>query len=194
MFETSGHGLDACATSQGKYRLVAGHGRGALLDKFILALPFDSQFLDLDLPARFDEIAAATRLKVAEEFAKYGLELADFFINAITPPEEVQKAIDTRSSMGAIGDLRAFTMYQAANSMAKMAEHGGGDSGGSAMGMGMGAGFGMMMPAMLQQAMQGQGTAGAPATPGGPPAATPAAPAPTYAAPARVGVNSRKKI
>ncbi|TWT31576.1 SPFH domain-containing protein [Blastopirellula retiformator] len=109
----------------------------------------------LDLPAKFDEVAAGTRIKVAEDFAKYGLELADFFINAITPPEEVQKAIDARSSMGAIGDLRAFTMYQAANSMSKMAEQGGG-TGNNAMGMGMGAGFGMMMPGMIQQAMHGQ--------------------------------------
>jgi len=109
----------------------------------------------LDLPAKFDEIGSATRVKVADAFAQYGLELVDFFINAITPPEEVQKAIDARSSMGAIGDLRAFTMYQAANSMSKMAEQGGGGAGGGAMSMGMGAGFGMMMPTMLQQAMQG---------------------------------------
>ncbi|MCX7427439.1 MAG: SPFH domain-containing protein [Planctomycetia bacterium] len=110
----------------------------------------------LDLPAKYDEIAAATRAKVAEEFAKYGLELADFFINAITPPEEVQKAIDTRSAMGAVGDLNAFMKFQAANSMAKLAEQGGGTGG--AMGMGLGAGFGMMMPGMIQQAMQ-QGAA-----------------------------------
>lgn len=112
-----------------------------------------SQVSMLDLPAKFDEIAAGTRVKVGEEFAKYGLELVDFFINAITPPDEVQKAIDARSSMGAIGDLRAFTMFQAANSMSKMAEQGGG-MGGNAMGMGMGAGFGMMMPQMIAQAMQ----------------------------------------
>lgn len=109
----------------------------------------------LDLPAKFDELAAATRIKVGEDFTKYGLELVDFFINAITPPEEVQKAIDARSSMGAIGDLNAFTMYQAANSMSKMAERGG--DGGNAMGMGMGAGFGMMMPQMIQQAMLARG-------------------------------------
>ncbi|MDA7951837.1 MAG: SPFH domain-containing protein [Pirellulaceae bacterium] len=109
----------------------------------------------LDLPEKFDEIAAGTRIKVGEEFSKYGLELADFFINSITPPDEVQKAIDARSSMGAIGNLQAFTMYQAANSMSKMAENEGG-TGGNAMGMGMGAGFGMMMPGMIQQAMHGQ--------------------------------------
>ena len=105
----------------------------------------------LDLPSKYDQIASGTRAKVADDFAKYGLELTDFFINAITPPDEVQKAIDTRSSMGAVGDLNAFMKFQAANSMAKMAEKGG-DAGG-AMGMGMGAGFGMMLPGMVQQAM-----------------------------------------
>ncbi|MBN1589311.1 MAG: SPFH domain-containing protein [Pirellulales bacterium] len=130
----------------------------------------------LDLPAKYDEIAAATRVKVAEEFAKYGLELVDFFINAITPPEEVQKAIDARSAMGAVGDLNAFMKFQAANSMAKLAEQGGGGGGGTggAMGMGLGAGFGMMMPGMLQQAMQQSGM---------PAPGTKAAAAPTPAVP-----------
>ena len=54
----------------------------------------------LDMPAKYDEISSGTRAKVADDFGKYGLELVDFFINAITPPEEVQKAIDARSSMG----------------------------------------------------------------------------------------------
>ncbi|MCA9174047.1 MAG: SPFH domain-containing protein [Planctomycetales bacterium] len=142
----------------------------------------------LDLPAKFDEVGAAVRLKVAEEFARYGLELTDFFINAITPPEEVQKAIDQRSSMGAIGDLRAFTMYQAANSMAKMAEQQG--AGGGAMGMGMGAGFGMMMPGMINQAMNPQafgqpGVAGQPMQPG----AAPPAPQPSAAPVAPVAAS-----
>ena len=110
----------------------------------------------LDLPAKFEEVGAAVRISVADEFAKYGLEIVDFLINSITPPEEVQKAIDARSSMGAIGDLRSFMMYQAAGSLPKMAEAGGD---GGAMGMGMGAGFGMMMPQMLQQAMQQPGQA-----------------------------------
>ena len=136
----------------------------------------------LDLPAKFDEIAAGTRVKVNDDFHKYGLELVDFFINAITPPEEVQKAIDARSSMGAIGDLHAFTMFQAANSMAKMAEQGGGSAGGNAMNMGMGAGFGMMMPQMIQQAMNAPrgGAApmqGGPAAPQGGPAAPQGGPA-----------------
>jgi membrane protease subunit (stomatin/prohibitin family) len=113
----------------------------------------------LDLPGHYDELAGQTKSKVLEEFDKYGLELVDFFINAITPPEEVQKAIDARSSMGAVGDLNAFLKFQAANSMAKMAEQSGagGGLGQGAMGMGMGAGFGMMMPGMIREAMAGGG-------------------------------------
>ncbi len=113
----------------------------------------------LDLPSRFDEISSGVRAKVAEDFAKYGLELVDLFINAITPPEEVQKAIDARSSMGVVGDLNAYMKYQAAQSMSKMSEQPGGDGG--AMGMGMGAGFGMMLPGMLREAMAAGGTAAA---------------------------------
>ncbi|HVA51749.1 MAG TPA: SPFH domain-containing protein [Pirellulales bacterium] len=121
----------------------------------------------LELPAKYDEIASGTRAKLATDFGKYGLELVDFFIGAITPPEEVQKAIDARSAMGAVGDLNAFMKFQAAQSMSKLAERGGGDAG--AMGMGMGAGFGMMMPGMIQQAMQAT-------TPPPPSAARPQAP------------------
>ncbi len=107
----------------------------------------------LDMPTHYEQIAAGTRAKVAADFAKYGLELVDFFINAITPPDEVQQAIDARSSMGAVGDLNAFMKFQAAQSMARMAEQGGGGAGAPAMGMGMGAGFGMMLPSMIREAM-----------------------------------------
>jgi len=144
----------------------------------------------LDLPAKFDEIAAATRVKLAEEFAKYGLELVDFFINAMTPPEEVQKAIDARSAMGAVGDLNAFMKFQAANSMAKLAEQGGGGGGmsGSARGLGLGAGFGMMMPGMIQQAMQQNAAAPAGA------AAVGAAAGPDFAALSRVAADPKAVV
>ncbi len=110
-----------------------------------------SQISLLDLPAQFDEIGSKAQAAIAKDFSRYGLALTEFFINAITPPEEVQKAIDARSSMGAIGDLQSYTMYQAANSMAKMAENPA--TGGGPMGMGLGAGFGMMLPGMINNAM-----------------------------------------
>ena len=128
----------------------------------------------LDMPAKYDVISSATRVKVSDDFAKYGLELVDFFINGITPPDEVQKAIDQRSSMGAVGDLNSYMKFQAAQSMSEMAKHGGGDGG--AMGLGFGAGFGMLFPGMLREAMgAGQAPQAIP-QPGPPqPAATPQA-------------------
>jgi membrane protease subunit (stomatin/prohibitin family) len=170
--------LNTLVGTQGKYNTdqVAEFLRDLIVSR-LTDLLGTAQVGMLDLPAKFDEIAAGTRAKLGDDFSKYGLELADFFINSITPPEEVQKAIDARSSMGAIGNLQAFTMYQAANSMAKMAEQGGGGGGmgANAMGMGMGAGFGMMMPGMIQQAMGGmQPPQAAPA--GGAPGAAPVGP------------------
>lgn len=107
----------------------------------------------LQMAARFDELSAAARAKIGEQFTKFGLELTDFVINSISPPEEVQQAIDARSSMAAIGDLRSYTVYQAANGIGRA---GTAESGavGSAAAIGMGAGLGMMLPPLLQQAMQ----------------------------------------
>lgn len=126
----------------------------------------------LDLPGQYDMVASATRARVAEEFAKYGLELVDLFINAITPPEEVQRAIDARGAMAAVGDLTSYTRYQIAQTIPKMAEVQG--TGGDAMAVGMGAGFGLMMPQMIREAMaQGQ-PPGTSSTGGGPASAVPA--------------------
>ncbi|HKD36879.1 MAG TPA: SPFH domain-containing protein, partial [Pirellulales bacterium] len=139
----------------------------------------------LDMPTHYEQIAAGTRAKVAADFAKYGLELVDFFINAITPPDEVQQAIDARSSMGAVGDLNAFMKFQAAQSMAKMAEQGGGGGAGAgAMGMGMGAGFGMMLPGMIREAMAAGSVPSTPQTASPPQAAAP------QAQPARAGAGA----
>jgi hypothetical protein len=63
--------------------------------------------LDLvELPAKFDEIASGTRAKVASEFSKHGMELVDFYINAISPPDQVQQAIDER--LGEVGARDLF--------------------------------------------------------------------------------------
>jgi membrane protease subunit (stomatin/prohibitin family) len=105
-----------------------------------------------ELPQHFDEMAAALKGRLADDCAKYGLEIADLVINAITPPEEVQKMIDERAGMGAVGDMGKFVQFKAAKAMEKAAEKGGDASAG--MGMGLGAGMGMMMPGMINKAMQ----------------------------------------
>jgi membrane protease subunit (stomatin/prohibitin family) len=120
-----------------------------------------------DLPQYYDEIGAGTKARLKDDFAKYGMLLEDFIINAITPPEEVQKKIDERAGMAAMGDLDQYMKYKAAQAMHDAAKsEGGGGIAGAGMGAGVGLGMGMMMPGMVAQAVQ----------PGQKPAATVACP------------------
>ncbi|MCX6553547.1 MAG: SPFH domain-containing protein [Candidatus Aminicenantes bacterium] len=112
-----------------------------------------------ELPQYFDEMAAGLKSRLSDDFAKYGLEISDLVINSITPPEEVQKMIDERAGMGAIGDMGKFMQFKAAKAVEKAAENSGEAS--SGMGLGMGAGFGMMIPGMINQAVEQGKKAGA---------------------------------
>ena len=111
-----------------------------------------------DLPAYYDELAAGVKARVAEDFSKQGLELVDLIISAITPPEEVQKMIDERSGMGAIGDMNAYMQFKAAQSISEAAKQEGGAAG-QGMGLGLGLGFGQVMAGAVGGAhAQGSGT------------------------------------
>jgi len=117
-----------------------------------------------DLPAYYDELAAGVKARVADDFSRQGLELVDMLISAITPPEEVQKKIDERASMSALGDMNRYMQYKAAESMPDAAKQPGGAAG-TGMGLGMGFGFGQIMANAIggqgQQGQQGQQGGGA---------------------------------
>ncbi len=126
-----------------------------------------------DLAKLYDEIGTAAKARLSEDFSKYGVDLTDFYVNSITPPDEVQEKLDERAAMGAIGDMNTYMQFKAAQAVQDAAQAGGGEGGGAAsagMGLGLGAGFGAMMPGMIsnamQQAGQGGGAAGAPAAGG----------------------------
>ncbi len=126
----------------------------------------------LDLPKYYDELAGGAKARVLEDFQKNGIELLDFVINSITPPEEVMKVIDERSGMGAVGDINRYMQFKAARAIEKASEADGeGAAAGTAsagMGLGLGAGFGIMLPGMIKQAMTPAGqppAAGVPTPP-----------------------------
>ncbi|MDF1544402.1 MAG: SPFH domain-containing protein [bacterium] len=100
----------------------------------------------LDLPSQYTELSEEFKEVVSNEFSKYGMELVDFFISSITPPEEVSKMIDQRSGMEAVGDVDKFMKYEMARGMG--ASSGAGQAG---AGLGMAAGVGIMMPGMMQK-------------------------------------------
>jgi len=143
-----------------------------------------------DLPKLYDELGMGLKSRVADDFGKYGIELVDLFLGAITPPEEVQKMIDERSGMGALGDMNTYLKFKTARAIGDAAQQPGGAGGvlGAGLGLGMGAGVGAMLPGMMRDAMQGGGPAPQTAPPA-PPAAT-ASPAPAPGASPAAGAGA----
>jgi len=82
-------------------------------------------------------------------------------------PQEVEAAMDKRTSMGVIGDVGRYTQFQAADAMRDAAQN---TSGGAGTGAGLGAGFaignamaGAMTDAMRQSKEGGGASQPAPA-------------------------------
>ncbi|MGH7476007.1 MAG: SPFH domain-containing protein [Longimicrobiales bacterium] len=123
-----------------------------------------------DLPAQYNELSAAMRADLVEPFRSYGIDVEDFFISAITPPEEVQRAIDSRGAIAAVGNLDALLKYQAAQALGAAGDASGragaagspgvaGSTAGEAMAVGAGAGIGMMLPGMIFETLRSSGGA-----------------------------------
>ncbi len=135
----------------------------------------------LDLAAKYSELSEALRREVVEKIDdEFGLDCTQLFIVNVSFPEAVEKALDTRTSMGVIGDLNRYQQYQMGQAMTAAAENPSG--GGAAEGMGLGMGF-----AMANQMVRGMGNA-AGASAGGPP--PPPAPG---AAPWHIAVGGQTK-
>jgi membrane protease subunit (stomatin/prohibitin family) len=106
-----------------------------------------------------------------EEFKGYGVELTKFIVENISLPQEVEAAMDKRTSMGVIGDVGRYTQFQAADAMRDAAQN---PSGGAGTGAGLGAGFavgnamaGAMTDAIRQSREGGGGGAAQPAAAAG---------------------------
>ena len=119
----------------------------------------------LDMAANTGDLAKLVTTAIAPKIAEYGLVLPEFYIENISLPEEVEKVLDKRTSIGVAGDLNKYMQFNAAEGMANPA------SGiGAAMGAGLGAGMGMNMAAQA-----GPWGAAAPAAAPPPPPAPPSA-------------------
>jgi membrane protease subunit (stomatin/prohibitin family) len=128
----------------------------------------------LDMAANTEQLGQIIAKTIAPKVADYGLTIPEFYVENISLPEEVEKALDKRTSMGVVGDLNRYMQYNAAEAMAQP---------GSAMGQMMGAGMAAGMGAALGQSIGPWGSipaaAPAPAAPSAPAAAsTPPAPPP----------------
>ena len=118
---------------------IQGQLKRTLVGGFSDALA-ESKIAALDLASNYDELSKFTRDKLNDEFKTLGLELTKFVIENISLPQEVEAAMDKRTSMGVIGDVGRYTQFQAADAMRDAAQNPGGAAG---TGVGLGAGFAM---------------------------------------------------
>ena len=106
----------------------------------------------LNLPGRYESIAEGLTKALQEDFSRFGLCLSELYINAVTPPADVQKAIDDKSRMGLFDDMNRLMQMKSAMAMEKAAE----SQGEAGAGLGMGLGF--MMPSIFADAMRASQT------------------------------------
>lgn len=125
----------------------------------------ESKIPVLDLAANYDEVSKVIFEKIRPEFQELGLDLTKFLIENISLPPEVEQALDKRSSMGIIGNLNAYSQFQAANAMEAAANNQNGGMMGAAMGAGMGFGMANQMGGMFQQQAPQQNMAPPPPPP-----------------------------
>jgi membrane protease subunit (stomatin/prohibitin family) len=116
----------------------------------------------LDMAANTGDLGKLITTAIAPKVAEYGLTLPEFYIENISLPEEVEKVLDKRTSVGIAGDLNKYMQFNAAEGMAQP-----NSAAGAAMGAGMGAGMGMAMGAQMAGPW-GAGPAAAPPPPPSP--------------------------
>ncbi len=100
----------------------------------------------VNLPSRYAELASGLAERLGKDLAHYGLALRSLYINAITPPADVQQAIDDRSRLSAVGDrLQDLMKLKMASALENASQNGG--VGGVEGGLGMG--MAMLIPGLL---------------------------------------------
>jgi membrane protease subunit (stomatin/prohibitin family) len=122
----------------------------------------------LDMAANTSDLATIVTTAIAPKIAEYGLVLPEFYIENVSLPEEVEKVLDKRTSIGIAGDLNRYMQFNAAEGIANPAS-----GAGAMMGAGMAAGMGAAMANQMGAHNAGPwgATPGAASAPPPPPAA-----------------------
>ncbi len=146
--------LNKIVGTQGLYRDkdISNYLKSIILSKLTTILGKEVKTI-FDLPSNFDNLSIMMRNALKLDFEGLGITAHDFYINSISVPPEVQKMVDTRSGMTAVGDMNEFMKYQTGISLEKASENPGGGAG-DGVGIGAGIGMGFMMPKFIQQGMQ----------------------------------------
>ena len=110
----------------------------------------------IDMEAKVSVMGTMLRERIAADFEGMGIELCEVQVQDIGLPEEVEKAIDKRGAIAAVGNLQAYTQYETASAI-----HDAATTPNSLAGAGMGLGAGMVMGGNMAGQMGGAMNAGA---------------------------------
>ncbi|MGP8077668.1 MAG: SPFH domain-containing protein [Thermoplasmata archaeon] len=119
-----------------------------------------------DLAGQLATIEQAVLGFAPQHFGPLGIEIAQLQGLSINLPDEVQKAVDLRSTMGVLGVN--YMQYQAGQAMTTAAANPSGGAGALAsagVGLGAGLGVGYGMAGTMQGVYQGPGAGGSPSQP-----------------------------
>ncbi|MEO7742220.1 MAG: SPFH domain-containing protein [Usitatibacter sp.] len=108
----------------------------------------------IELEAKVVEMGNRLREGLTPDFAAMGLELVEVQVQDVGLPEEVEKAIDKRGAIAAIGNMQAYTQYETASSIRDAANNPGGLAG-AGVGLGAGVAMGQAMAGALSGGGQG---------------------------------------
>lgn len=117
----------------------------------------ESKISALDLAANTLEFNQLVKENIQKAFNDVGLELTNLFIENMSVPSEVEKAIDERTKLGILGDKTDVMMKIAAAEALKDAAKNEG-MGGAFMGAGVGVGAGAGIGNIFASAMQSSST------------------------------------
>lgn len=98
----------------------------------------------IDIASQYSEIGQLLKNKIAAEFSHYGLSLEKIFIESINLPDNVQKVLDDKTSLGILGDdLAKHTQLQAGKGLSQ------GGSGNAAIEAGIGVTLGQQIAGQM---------------------------------------------
>ncbi|WP_112872723.1 SPFH domain-containing protein [Paracoccus endophyticus] len=117
----------------------------------------------LDMAANTRALGEMVVKAIQPTVAQYGLTLPEFYVENISLPDEVEKMLDKRTSMGIVGDQNRFGQYAQAEAMLNASTQPGGM--GAGLGAGMGAAIGMGMGGGMIRGPWGAAPAPVPAQP-----------------------------
>lgn len=111
----------------------------------------ESKIAALDLAMNYDELGKKAKEKLQSDFNVIGLQLSTFYIENISLPDEVEKVLDKRTSMGVIGDMHEYAKYQTAEAIRDAANNPSGGFAGLGAGIGAAGAIGNMMGQAFNQ-------------------------------------------